>query len=147
MKNIFIILLLFIGFAASAQTTTKQGVVTASTVFNYGGLTDTIKKSTAFDYYVVNVAPFAKQIKFRVNTTRTSGTYTKARFVLQKSMNNTTWENVDSVSIASATASNTGILALKTDIYAPMFRIKAYAYDSTQVVRYKYNILIDVNNK
>jgi len=148
MKNFLVIfLLLFIGLGLQAQTTTKSSPVTTSLTFTvFGGASDTIKKGSAtavYDFYTVPVLPFAKAGLFRVTAIRTAGTYTKARFVMQKSTDAVTWENVDSVAFAGTGASQTGQMTLKTDLYRPYLRFKAYGYDTTQVVKYKYTILID----
>jgi hypothetical protein len=147
MKNLLCILFLFcIGFSLQAQSTTKSPVTTSITFSVFGNANDTIKKGSAtsvYDFFTVPVLPFAKSGLFRVTATRTAGSYTKARFVMQKSVNATNWENVDSVAFAGTGASQTGQMTLKTDLYRPYLRFKAYGYDSTQVVKYKYTILIE----
>lgn len=147
MKKILAICFL-IGFVISlnAQSTTRQTVTVPSVFTVFGNATDTIKKGSAtsvYDIYTIPVAPFAKSTTYEVKAVRTAGTYTKARFVLQKSFAGNYWENVDSVSFAGTGATQTARITTKTDIYRPLLRIKAYGYDSTQVVKYQYTILID----
>jgi len=143
---ITLILVACLTISLQAQTTTKQVVTNALTFTVFGGSQDTIKKQSAIlvtDFFTVPVVPYCKQAIFKVKAVRTSGTYTKARFVMQKSLDAVTWENVDSVAFAGTGATQYSTGTLKTDIYRPYLRFKAYAYDSTQVVKYQYTILID----
>lgn len=147
MKNIILILLIAcIGLGVQAQSTTRS-TVTAPVAFTvFGNASDTIKKgsvTSVYDIYTIPVSPFAKSAMFEVKAVRTAGTYTKARFVLQKSAAGNYWENVDSVSFAGTGTTQINRIALKTDVYRPLLRIKAYGYDSTQVIKYQYTILID----
>lgn len=148
MKQIlFISILLLAVIGLQAQSVERKQAITLPISFTvFGNSTDTIKKggpTNVNDFYTVPVTPFAKSAAFEVKAIRTSGTYTKARFVLQKSFGNGVWENVDSVAFAGTATTNVNRIALKTDIYRPLLRLKAYAYDSTQVVKYQYTILID----
>jgi hypothetical protein len=147
MKNLVIILLIAcLSLGLQAQSTTKQAVTSPITFTVFGAANDTIKKGSAtsiYDFFTVPVAPYCKQEIFKVKAVRTSGTYTKARFVLQKSLDAVVWENVDSVAFAGTAATQYGTGTLKTDIYRPYLRFKAYAYDTVQTVKYQYTILID----
>jgi hypothetical protein len=148
MKSFITILLIAcLGFSLQAQSTTRSQVITTPLVFTvFGGAQDTIKKGSAtsvYDFYTINIKDFCKQSIFKVKAVRTAGTYTKARFVMQKSLDGNTWENVDSVAFAGTGATQYATGTFKTDIYRPIMRFKAYAYDTVQVVKYQYTILID----
>jgi hypothetical protein len=137
MRNLFLLIFcLALTIGASAQDKT----VTISQVWNvFGNATDTVKKNST-DTYTIYAKPFAENVKFRPTLTRTSGTYTKARVILQTSLDNSNWVAKDTVSFAGTGASQTGISDLVTpkDAYV---RIKITPYDSTQVIKYKYTIL------
>jgi hypothetical protein len=148
MKSFITLLLIAcLTISLQAQSVTRSQVITGPYVWTaFGAANDTIKKGSVtsiYDFYTFTVSNFCKQAAFEVKAVRTSGTYTKARFVLQKSFAGNYWENVDSVSFAGTGATQINRIALKTDIYRPLLRIKAYGYDSTQVVKYQYTILID----
>ena len=126
-----------------------QTPVNASQVVYAGGsVSDTIIKN-GIKYYTyfaksnLGQSTYFEGISFNVKATRQSGNYTKIRYVLQKSFDYSKWYAVDSIAIASTTTPYTTILEFK-NVYAPYYRIKAYAYDSTQKVKNEFYILTEL---
>ena len=107
----------------------------------YGGANDTVSKFTTktFTFYVT---PWCEVVKYRPSLTRIGGTYTKARVIMQGSLDNVNWTAKDTVSLAGTGATLTGIS--KTSIIKdPYVRFLIKPYDSTQILRMKNTILID----
>jgi len=121
-----------------------QTPVNASQVVYAGGsVGDTIIKNGIKYYTYLGKGTFTQGVSFNVKATRQSGNYTKTRYVLQKSFDYSKWYAVDSISVASTTTPFTTILEFK-NVYAPYYRIKAYAYDSTQKVKNEFYILTEL---
>lgn len=137
--------ILFLVFAfVGLVSVVAQNVVNASQVVYAGGSAgDTIHKDAIKYYSYFGKEHFTYGVSFNVKATRQSGNYTKTRYVLQKSFDYSKWYAVDSISIASKTTPFTTILEFK-NVYAPYYRIKAYAYDSTQKVKNEFYILTDL---
>jgi len=145
MKSIFIICsLILFAFAVSAQdgsTFAKSKVLNESTVFNKGGssVTDTASKSQT-KYFYVMANPFVENIKIRSTVTKKTG-YAKARTIIQTSLDGNTWVAKDTIALASTTTA-TGLSDL-INCKDRFTRILLTPYDSTQVIYYKYTILIE----
>lgn len=141
MKKFLALLIISLSCFVSVEA---QNVVNASQVIYAGGsIGDTIHKNEIKYYSYFGKTHFTYGVSFNVKATRQSGTYTKTRYVLQKSFDYSKWYAVDSVAIATATTPYTTILEFK-NVYAPYYRIKAYAYDSTQKIKNEFYILTEL---
>lgn len=135
--SILAFMALFSSIGATAQELVKQNG------YMYAGGTpaDTVLKDGIKYYTYYNKLVYG--VSFNVKATRQTGAYTKMRYVLQKSFDYSKWYAVDSVAIGSATTPYTTILEFKT-VYAPYYRVKAYAYDSTQKIKSEFVILTEI---
>ena len=141
MKNI-LILVIFIStcFFSSAQNKTVSSDIVYSCL---GATSDTVVKDGTHTYGVY-VSNFANVVKIQATATRTRGTYTKARVILQKSMDYSNWTAIDTISFAGTSTTYSSVSDIVYPI-SPYFRILSKPYDSTQTVKIGYIILIDKN--
>ncbi len=138
------ILLLLFACVALVVTSFAQNVISKNSVVVRGGsAVDTAQKNQAVSQIFIG-SPFIQDFAFEAKTTRKSGTYQKARVFIEKSYDKTTWYTVDTLAIASSSAtvnSNVNIQAINT----PYVRLRLLPYDSTQVIKYKYSTTIKID--
>jgi hypothetical protein len=109
----------------------SQVQLTNNASYNFAGTAaDTIKKDT-YKYYKYTATPYVKQISLQATATRSTGNYTKAYVVIEKSFDGVKYFGVDSVLLAGTGAIIKGKIDIKS-VYANQIRIKAYGIDSTQ---------------
>jgi|WetSurSiteA1Bulk_404760.scaffolds.fasta_scaffold52994_2 hypothetical protein len=132
-------LMLTINVSAQNKTVTSDLVYTT-----FGNAADTVIKNGTTSY-IVYVKDWSEYVKFRPTLVRTRGTYTKARVIIQTSLDNTTYVAKDTVSFAGTGATQTGLSDL-INCKDPYIKIITAPYDSTQTVKYKYTVLIDKND-
>ena len=142
MKKFKILLIVaFTSLIASMGVMAQELVKQNGYMYTGGTPADTVIKNSIKYYPYFN--KFVYGVSFNVKATRQSGNYTKVRYVLQKSFDYSKWYAVDSVAIGSATTPYTTILEFKA-VYAPYYRVKAYAYDSVQKIKSEFVILTEI---
>ena len=131
---------MILGFSASAQT--PRTVLTPSLITSAGVLaSDTASKNTTRYQYFYG-KPWIDGFCFQVKSVRRTGTYQKARYIAQYSIDFVNWTAFDTVSIASASVTVYGKSKYSL-INAPYARILTSPYDSTQNILPYFTNLID----
>ena len=143
MKKYLALLVFAITYLCFTSVEAQTQVNASQVIYAGGSVSDTIIKNCIKYYTYLGKGTFTQGVSFNVKATRQSGNYTKTRYVLQKSFDYYKWYAVDSIAIASTTTPYTTILEFK-NVYAPYYRIKAYAYDSTQKVKNEFYILTEL---
>lgn len=140
MKKILFLFAFMLSFCFQMEAQDKT--VTNDLVYTiYGGVNDTVSKYTT-KTYTFYVYPWCEVVKYRPALTRIGGTYTKARVIMQSSLDYVTWTAKDTVTLTGTGATLTGISKTST-IKDPYVRWLVSPYDSTQILRMKNTILID----
>ena len=140
MKKILFLFAFVLSFCF--QTKAQDKTVKEDFVYTlYGGVNDTVSKYTT-KTYTFYVSPWCEVVKYRPVLTRIGGTYTKARVIMQGSLDNSNWTAKDTVTLSGTGAALTGISKTST-IKDPYVRFLVKPYDSIQILRMKNTILID----
>lgn len=140
MKKILFLFAFVLSFCF--QTKAQDKTVKEDLVYTlYGGVNDTVSKYTT-KTYTFYVSPWCEVVKYRPVLTRIGGTYTKARVIMQSSIDNSNWTAKDTVTLSGTGAALTGISRTST-IKDPYVRFLVKPYDSIQILRMKNTILID----
>lgn len=120
---------------------TYSKISSPTTIALYGGTGDTIVKNGNITQ-VFPVAPFCTGVKYKIETTRIRGSYTKVRTIMYESWDAVNYTVVDTLNIATSSASSSGSSTLATP-KLPYIKLVTTAIDSTQTVRIKTRLLID----
>jgi len=137
MKKLFLttVIIVLTTMVLSAQELIKtDGVVN----YTYG---DTLYKDSSFNkvYYVSN---FAKTLSLQLDADTLKTGYIKVKGYVYKSLDNSNWSLIDSVS-TSGNGFRASNYKLLQNFYGNYVKINVTAIDSTQYVNANFHLLID----